>query len=172
MINSRAASTWALVALLFSAGVHAEKERLKISGQVLMDIDYYESFWDKSGDSSNTNLELRNGRIQFTYDFPAGWEAKLQVNAEADSDGSDIDLGSAYIRYTSWTIAEITLGRMKAPLGMERNTRSARSVTLEASMMTTTYTPRKNLGVRLNDSTTLRTWSLAATVEEDNDDDD
>jgi phosphate-selective porin OprO/OprP len=172
MINSRATSTWALVALLFSAGVHAEKERLKISGQVLVDIDYYESFWDKSGDSSNTNLELRNGRIQFTYDFPAGWEAKLQVNAEADSDGSDVDLGSAYLRYTNWSIAEITLGRMKEPLGMERNTRSSRVVTIENSMMTTSFTPRKNWGVRLNNATKRRTWSLAATVEDNNDNDD
>ena len=117
MINSRATSTWALVALLFSAGVHAEKERLKISGQVLMDIDYYESFWDKSGDSSNTNLELRNGRIQFTYDFPAGWEAKLQVNTEADSDGSDIDLGSAYIRYTNWKHSGHHLGQNEGAPG-------------------------------------------------------
>ena len=156
MINSRATSTWALIALLFSASTVAEKERLQISGQVLMDIDYYESFWDKSGDSSNTNLELRNGRIQFTYDFPAGWEAKLQVNAEADSDGSDVDLGSAYLRYTNWSIAEITLGRMKEPLGMERNTRSSRVVTIEDSMMTTSFTPRKNWGIRLNHATNTK----------------
>ncbi|MDG2272406.1 MAG: porin, partial [Halioglobus sp.] len=123
MINSKAAGFWALMALLFSAGAHAEKERLKIGGQVLMDVDYYGSFWDKNGDSSDTNVELRNGRIQFTYDFPAGWEAKLQINAEADSSGSDVDLGSTYIRYTNWSVADITLGKMKEPLGMERNTR-------------------------------------------------
>lgn len=168
MINSRAVSAWALVALMLSAGAHAEKERLKISGQVLIDINYYESFWDKSGDSSNTDFELRNGRIQFTYDFPAGWEAKLQVNTEVDSDGGDVDLGSTYIRYTNWNIADITLGKMKEPLGMERNTRSARQVTIEDSMMTTSFTPRKNWGVRLNNANKRRTWSLSATVEEDN----
>ena len=171
MINFRAAGSWALMALLFSAGAHAEKERLKIGGQVLMDVDYYGSFWDKNGDSSDTNVELRNGRIQFTYDFPAGWEAKLQINAEADSSGSDVDLGSTYIRYTNWSIADITLGKMKEPLGMERNTRSARLVTIEDSMMTTSFTPRKNWGVRLNSATKRRTWSIAATVEEDNDND-
>ena len=172
MINSRATSAWALIALLFSASTVAEKERLQISGQVLMDMDYYESFWDKNGDSSNTSVELRNGRIQFTYDFPAGWEAKLQVNAEGDSSGSDVDLGSTYIRYTNWKIADITLGKIKEPLGMERNTRSSRVVTIEDSMMTTSFTPRKNWGIRLNDATKRRTWSLAATVEEDNDDGD
>ena len=171
MINFRAAGSWALMALLFSAAAHAEKERLKIGGQVLMDVDYYQSFWDKNGSGSDTNLELRNGRIQFTYDFPAGWEAKLQVNAEADSSGSDVDLGSTYIRYTKWSVANITLGKMKEPLGMERNTRSARLVTIEDSMMTTSFTPRKNWGVRLNDATKRRTWSIAATVEEDNDND-
>ena len=50
MINFRAAGSWALMALLFSAAAHAEKERLKIGGQVLMDVDYYQSFWDKNGE--------------------------------------------------------------------------------------------------------------------------
>ena len=168
MIKSKATGTCALIALVFSASSLAEKERLQIGGQILMDMNYYGSFWSKEGDSSNTNVELRDGRIQFTYDFPAGWEAKLQVNADADSDGSDVDLGSTYIRYNNWGIAEITLGKMKEPIGMERNTRSARLVTIESSMMTTSFTPGKNWGIRLNSATKRRTWSLAATVEDDN----
>ena len=120
MINSRANRIWALVSLLLSTPTLAEKERLQISGQILVDADYYESFWSKDGDSSTTRAELRNGRIQLNYDFPAGWEAKLQINTEADSDGSDVDLGSTYIRYTNWKFADITLGKMKEPLGMER----------------------------------------------------
>ena len=168
MINSRATRIWALVSLLLSTPTLAEKERLQISGQILVDADYYGSFWSKDGDSSNTRAELRNGRIQLNYDFPAGWEAKLQINTEADSDGSDVDLGSTYIRYTNWKFADITLGKMKEPLGMERNIRSARLVTIEDSMMTSSFTPRKNWGIRLNDSNKRRTWSLAAMVEENN----
>lgn len=171
MINLRT-TIWALVILLFSTPTLAEKERLQISGQILVDADYFESFWSKDGDNSNTRAELRNGRVQFNYDFPAGWEAKLQIDAEADSDGSDVELGSTYIRYTNWKFADITLGKMKAPLGMERNTRSARLVTIEGSMMTKSFTPGKNWGIRLNDSNKRRTWSLAAMVEEDNDGDD
>lgn len=167
MFNLRA-TILSLVILLFSTTTLAEKKRLEISGQILVDADYYESFWSKDGDSSTTDAELRNGRIQFTYDFPAGWEAKLQVNADADSNDSDVELGSTYLRYTNWKFADITLGKMKEPLGMERNIRTARLVTIEDSMMTSSFTPRKNWGIRLNDSNKRRTWSLAAMVEENN----
>ncbi len=172
MISRCAARAWPLlVLLLLSNAVLAEKQRLKISGQVLLDADYYESFWSKNGDNSNTEGELRNGRIQLDYDFPKGWEVKLQLDSDLDSEGGDVELGSAYIRYTRWDVADITLGKMKEPLGLERNTRSAKLQTIEGSMMSTAFTPGKNWGLRLNSANKHRTWALALAVEDDEDDD-
>ena len=91
-------------------------------------------------------LYLRNARIEIGYDFPAGWEATMQVDAEANSDGSDVDLGSTYLRYSKWKPADISLGKMKEPLCMERNTRSAKLMTIEAAYMSRAVTPCKGWG--------------------------
>lgn len=166
-------TTWILTPALFFAGsaAFAEKQRLKISGQILLDADYYGAFWDKDGDDSNSSAELRNGRVQIEYDFPKGWEAKVQVDTSVNSDDSDIELGSAWVRYTKWDFADLSIGKFKEPIGLERNTRSARLATIEGAMMTTAFTPGKNWGLRLNEGNKRFSWSVAAVVEDDTDDD-
>ena len=159
-----------LVVLAGSVAAADKKERLKVSGRVLVDTDYYESFWSREGEDSNTNLEVRNARLQIEYDFPKGWEGKLQIDGAGDSDDTDFDLGSAYMRYTKWKFADITLGKMKEPLGMERNINASKLITIERSMMTVAFTPNKSWGVHLFDANKKRRWALAAVVEDDQDD--
>jgi phosphate-selective porin OprO/OprP len=169
MINRR---SWLLpLSLIASSTSMAAGEGLEVSGRVLLDADYYESFWSSDGDDSNSELQLRNARLQLDYDFPRGWEAKLQVDADADSDDSDVDLGSTYLRYTKWDIADITLGKMKEPLGMERNTGSAKLLTIEGAMMTRAFTPGKGWGLHLFNANKRRRWALAAVQEDDQDND-
>jgi phosphate-selective porin OprO/OprP len=161
-----------LCACLVLASVVAtadEKERLKVSGRALVDADHYQSFWSRDADNSNTNLEVRDARLQIEYDFPKGWEGKLQIDGTADSNGSDLDYGSVYMRYTKWKFADITLGRMKEPLGMERNINASKLITIERSMMTDAFTSNKSWGVHLFDANKSRRWALAAVVEDDQD---
>jgi len=147
------------------------KERLTIGGRLLVDADYYESFWSKDGDNSTSNVEVRNARLEIEYDFPKGWLGKLQIDGDYDSDDGDVELGSAYLRYTKWDFADITLGKMKEPVGLERNTRFDRLLTIEGSMMSTAFTPGKNWGVHLRNANKRRSWALAVVVEDDQDDD-
>jgi phosphate-selective porin OprO/OprP len=149
----------------------AAKERLELGARVLVDADYYQSFWSSDDDNSNSELYLRNARVEMEYDFPAGWEAVLQVDAEANTDGNDVDLGTTYLRYTKWNFADITLGKMKEPLGMERNTSSAKLMTIEGAMMSRAFTPGKSWGVHLFHANKRRRWALAAVVEDDQDED-
>jgi len=159
------------LALAVVGSTVAAKERLELSARLLVDADYYESFWSRGDDNSNAELYLRNARIEVEYDFPAGWEAVLQVDAEANSDGSDVDLGTTYLRYTQWKFADITLGKMKEPLGLERNTSSAKRMIIEGAMMTRAFTPGKSWGVHLFNANKRRRWALAAVVEDDQDND-
>jgi len=154
-----------------SAGVLGDgKKRLDVSGRGLVDADTYESFWSKEDDGTTSNLELRNARLQLEYDFPKGWEGKLQLDAEADSDDADLDYGSAYLRYTKWKPADITLGRLKEPQGMELNTGASSLLTIERSMMTNAFTAGKSWGIHLFDANKNRRWALAAVIEDDQDD--
>lgn len=160
----------ACLALVCSVTAADEKERLKVSGRVLLDADYYESFWSSKDDNSTTNQEVRNARLQIEYDFPKGWEGKLQIDGGSDSDDTDTDLGSLYMRYTKWKFADITLGKMKEPLGMERNINASKLITIERSMMSDAFTPNKSWGVHLFDANKKRRWALAAVVEDGQDD--
>jgi phosphate-selective porin OprO/OprP len=139
------------------------KDRLDWSGRLLLDADYYEEFHSKDADSSTFDAEVRNARVQLDYDFPRKWQARVQ----ADYSGDDLDLGSAYLRYTGWDFAELTLGKMKEPLGLERNTSSSRLVTIERSMMSRAFTPGKSWGLHLFHATDSHRWALAAAQEDD-----
>ena len=52
-----------LLPLAIVGSTVAAKERLELDARVLVDADYYESFWSRDGDNSNTELYLRNARI-------------------------------------------------------------------------------------------------------------
>ena len=177
-MTMRRPQSWKLASFLLaellcgtSSCAHADKQRLDLGGQLLLDADYYGAFWSKDGDDSNSEAELRRARLQMDYDFPGGWLGKLQIDASVDTDDSDLELGSAYLRYAGWNFANITLGKMKEPLGMERNTAAARLMTIEGAMMTSAFTPGKSWGVHLFDANKRRRWGLAAVVEDDEDDD-
>ncbi len=161
----------ALLLAVVASPLWADKQRLDVSGQLFLDADYYGAFWNREGEDDNSDAQVRRARIQFEYDFPRGWLAKLQVDGDTDFDEGDVELGSAYFRYTKWRVADITLGKMKEPLGMERNTAANRLQTIEGSMMSTAFTPDKSWGVHLFNATSSRRWALAAVVEDDEDDD-
>lgn len=158
-----------LVAFISSNGaaLAEEKDRLDFSGRVMLDVDRFGSFWNKDGDNSTTEAEVSSARFEIEYDFPKGWLAKLQIDAELDSDDSDANLGSAYVRYTKWDLAEITLGRMKEPVGLERITTTDRLMTIERSMVSTAFTPGKSWGIHLSNGNKRRRWGLAIVQEDD-----
>ncbi len=152
-------------------GPKEKKDRLDIRGRLMLDGDYYESFWSKEGDNATTDAEVHNARVEFAYDFPKGWDAKLQLDADLDSEGSNFELGSAYLRYKKWDFADITLGKMKEPLGLERNTRADRLLTIERTMMSSALTAGKNWGIHLYNANKHRRWALAMIFEDNRDDD-
>lgn len=159
---------WLILSVVLLPGLAlAEKNRWDMSGRLLLDADYFEEFHSKDADSSNTQSELRNARLQVDYDLPKKWEVKLQV----DADEEDVELGSTYLRYTGWKFADVSLGKMKEPLGLERNTSGSKLLAIEGSMMSRAFTPGKSWGVHLYRATKDWRWALAAVVEDDQDDD-
>ena len=60
---------------------------------------------------------------------------------------------------------------MKEPLGLERNTRADRLLTIERTMMSSALTPGKNWGIHLYNANKHRRWALAMIFEDNRDDD-
>ncbi|MEH6591255.1 MAG: porin [Halioglobus sp.] len=153
-----------LMALMVPAlAIADDKQRLEFSGRVFIDLDRFDAVYSKDAEEENMDGELRLGRVQLDYDFPKGWLGKIQV----ETDGDGVELGSAYLRYTKWDTANITLGKMKEPIGLERNTNSADLWIIEGAMMTTAFTSRKNWGVNFYSATDTRRWAIAATLDDD-----
>jgi phosphate-selective porin OprO and OprP len=153
-----------LMALMMSGpAIAGDKQRLEFSGRLLIDLDRYDAVYSKDAEEENMDGELRLGRVQLDYDFPKGWLGKIQV----ESDGDGVELGSTYLRYTKWDTANITIGKMKEPIGLERNTNSADLWIIEGAMMTSAFTPGKNWGVNLYSATDTRRWAIAATFDDD-----
>tara|TARA_B100001971_G_scaffold131630_1_gene121535 strand:- start:1600 stop:2760 length:1161 start_codon:yes stop_codon:yes gene_type:complete len=146
-------------------------DRLDIGARLFLDADHYGSFWDRGDDSTTSEAEIRNARIEINYDFPMGWEGRLQVDASKDSNDADIDLGSAYIRYNKWRYGDFTLGKTKEAIGLERNTSADRILTIERSMASAAFTPGKSWGLHLRDGNKKRFWAFSYMQEDDQDDD-
>jgi phosphate-selective porin OprO/OprP len=154
--------------MLAGAATADDKQRLQLSGRILLDFDRFDPVYSKDAEEENMDAELRLGRFELEYDFPAGWEATVQIN----TDGDDVELGSTYLRYTKWKVANITLGKMKEPLGLERNTNSADLWIIEGAMATSAFTSGKNWGIHLYDANKTRRWAVAATIDDDDIDTD
>jgi phosphate-selective porin OprO/OprP len=149
----------------------APKKRLEFGGRLLLDADYYDSFWSREDDGTTTDFEVRGTRLEVDYDFPKGWEGNLQINARIDSDDTEVDLGNAYLTYTKFDFADVTIGKRKEPLGLERNTSALRMLLPERSMVTDELTPAKNWGVHLAQADDEFRWAASITVDDDQDDD-
>ena len=164
-----------LVVLLGAAMVHAEsapKERLEVNGRLMLDADYFGALWSKQGAATTSDAEVRSARLELNYDFPKGWVGELQIEATLRNGETDLDVGSAWLRYTRWQVADITFGRTKEPVGLERNTSGESLLTIERSMMSTALAPGKSWGIHLDGGNDQLHWGIAAVVEDDQDNND
>lgn len=161
-------SAAAMLLFLLCMVVQAEdKERLELSGRLLLNADYFESVYSNEAGEESSDFFVRSGRLQLDYDFPQGWIGRLQL----DLDDDQLELGSAYIRYHKWDVADVTIGKTKEPMGLERLTSASKRLTAATSMLTRNLTSGKNWGIHLRSEKKSRTWGLAITLEDDPDDD-
>ncbi len=158
-----------LVILLFQPVLSwaEDKERLELSGRLLMNADYFDSVYSKDAEEDSSDFYVRNGRLQLDYDFPRGWKGRVQL----DLDDDELDLGSLYLRYNKWDVADVLIGKAKEPLGLERLTTGSKRLTAESSMLTRNLTPGKSWGIHMRSEKKSRTWALSLAREDDADDD-
>ncbi|MBB3046020.1 phosphate-selective porin OprO/OprP [Litorivivens lipolytica] len=110
-----------------------------IDGRMMWDTDYYSGVHHNSSSHSDPGSnafgsELRRSRLAFKGTVYSDWHYKFQYTFNANS-GEKNQLEDAYIKYTGWDFADITVGKYKFPFGLEELVSSKHISTIERSAM-------------------------------------
>ncbi len=135
--------------------------KLELGGLLMWDYDHFSGAHSedkKEGNHNGSELELRQARIDIKSNFNKNWEAKLQVSF-TDSDSST-DIEDAYIKFTGWDYAIVTIGQDKEPFGLEKMTSSKDITFVERSMATNALAPGSHPGLGLSKDTKRYTWAI------------
>ena len=126
------------------------KRWFKVGGYVMLDYDQYGAFYNKDDSQSEDHLEIRRSKLgfKFTPAGPVSAELEFTYHNEYQQD-EEYEVADAYINYKSSNDWNVRLGKMKEPFGLERQTGSTSITSIERSMVTTAFSPGRNLGAML-----------------------
>ena len=135
--------------------------KLELSGQVLVDADYYSAFYDEDADGSQTAFELSQAKGTLKYQFNKHWKTKLQLKYfYQNNDKHDVELGDAYVSYNGFNIVDLSIGAMKEPFSYERLTGSSKTNGIERSMVTSAFAPGRAYGIQVSKKNKAYTWAV------------
>ncbi len=143
-----------LACSLLSANTWAKD--IKISGDLMLDHDSFESGFIEDGDESQSLSELRRARLSFKTKVVDNWQAKLKV----DFSDSGIKIKDAYIKYKGWDWAGLTIGEQKEGFGLEKLAHSRDAIMIERSLVTTALAPGRSLGINFDGGASSYNWQL------------
>lgn len=130
---------------------------LSVGGRLQYDIDMFDGDAFSGADESGSDSELRRARIFVSGKIAKDWSGKVQANF---SDDGSANLEDAYIKYTGWDGADLTLGKQKEPFGLEEQISSKDITAIERTMIINALAPGKNYGVSLGGGSNDFTWKF------------
>lgn len=142
-----------LIALsLFSVPASSDPE---VAGRVMLDHALFDGA--HNGHERGSEWQLRRARIGIEHE-ERDWEAELEV--DFDNEDDTISVKNATLGYVGWAMANITVGKMKEPFGLENKTSSLDIATMERSIVTEVFSPGRNMGIELQRGATTHSWNL------------
>ncbi len=142
--------------LLPCLGVQAEEyPTLDFSGSIFLDYDSFDGLFLEREDEGDDKFELRRLRFGVESDLTPDWLVKLKFDAD-----DSVEINDAYIRYTGFDFANITLGKQKEPFGLERLMSTGSLPLIERSMMSRAISPSRSLGINLSGNQGPVNWQI------------
>jgi phosphate-selective porin OprO/OprP len=120
-------------------------------------IDAIYTYYDEDNVDLGSGTEFRRVRLFAQGDIADDWQYKSQI----DFAGNDASLKDAYIRYTGWDFARITVGQFKQEQSLEALTSSKYITFIEKAMVTSLYPDRR---IALGMAGDSGPWHYAASV--------
>jgi phosphate-selective porin OprO/OprP len=141
-----------------------------VGGRIQWDYNRAEYQPAAGGDDVDENdFGVRRARI-FTKGHHGDWGYKAQFNI--GEDGADAgDVEDLYITYNGWgSAAKVTIGRSKAPFGLEELTSSKDISVLERGAATEAFAVGRAEGIKLTGKSGMFTYGFGAFEADDDDD--
>lgn len=110
----------------------------EVGGRLMVDTAYFDG-----NDDLHNGSEIRRARLFMSGKVYDDWKFKLQT----DFAGNGVDLKDAYIRYTGFEFADITVGNFKEPWSLEELTSSKYITFMERSLPVEAFAPSRRLGI-------------------------
>jgi phosphate-selective porin OprO/OprP len=117
---------------------------------------------DVNGNNVVKDTYIRRARV-FFKGHNGDWAYKAQYNLDDDRGVAKRKGGTVedlYIRYTGFDIGNITVGKQKAPFGLEQLTSSKDITALERSASTSLFTAGRQTGIQFNGNSGMFTYAL------------
>ena len=141
-----------------------KKASFRIGGRIQWDYNNATFDPDVAGADDRTEesqFDVRRARI-YTKGHYGNWAYKAQFNLD-DEGSSGGDIEDLYIRYTGWgKAAQVTIGRAKAPFGLEELTSSKDISILERSAITELFVPGRQDGIQFHGKNGIFTYGIGA----------
>jgi len=143
---------------------YAWSKKIKISGDLMLDHDNFESGFLEDGESSEQLSEIRRARLSFKTELIADWKAKLKLDFSADN----AEIKDAYIKYKGWQWADLTIGKQKEGFGLEKLVHARDALMIERSLVTSALAPGRSIGINLSGGQSQFNWQLGYFQPDDN----
>ncbi|WP_339721669.1 porin [uncultured Paraglaciecola sp.] len=125
------------------------------SGNVRLNYDQFDGLFLEASEEADDIFEVNRVRLSLRSDLSSDWSAKLKFDVQ---DG--FELKDAYLKYTAWDWANITIGKQKEPFGLEKLMSSKNLSFIERSMMSGAISPSRTYGVNLSGTQDSVNWQL------------
>lgn len=144
------------VALLSNEVAAKDKDNIELKGYFTLAHDSFDQAFLEEGDGSTSRTDIRRARFSIKSKINDDWQAKIKLGLE----DSETEIKDAYIRYSGWDIADITLGKQKEPFGLEKLMRSNDLLMVERSIVTNAFAPGRSIGVAMSGDVSALNWQL------------
>ena len=148
--------TFTLSCCMLSPILQAKSNDIDISGYVMIDHnDFDDSFLENEGEPTSETA-IRRARLSFKNKIDDNWKTKLQLGFSDDT----AEIKDAYLKYSGWQWADLTLGQQKEGFGLEKLTSSRNTMMMERSLVTEALSPGRSIGANLSGDFSSFTWQL------------
>jgi phosphate-selective porin OprO/OprP len=135
---------------------YAWSKKIKVSGDLMLDHDNFESGFLEDGDSSQKLSEIRRASLSFKTELMDNWKAKLKIGFS----DNNAEIKDAYIKYKGWEWADLTIGKQKEGFGLEKLAHSRDALMIERTLVTSALAPGRSLGINLSGGEAVYNWQL------------
>ena len=142
-------------------GRKKEKTKFELGGVLMWDYDQFNGVHIsrfQEGYQVVNETELRRARIDLTSKFDKDWQVKLQVSF--DNEDSATKVGDAYITFSGWKYATLTIGQTKEPFGLEELTGSTCITLVERTMVSSAFAPGHHVGLGISGHQRPFSWAI------------